>query len=288
MNVTSGKPPAKLPWHGHWPARAFCFALLMNACGVQARTISGLVYPLHDITLSAGVAGLVMQRLVAPGQYVKADQALLLLDDRLQTIESDRRKVIFEDQSELIAARERTAILTTLLNDSRAVFNQTGSVSKDELLRLEAEYLASKGRVEQLVAQKKRERLDYESAERERLQRHITAPINGIVTKVIPQVGEWAKPGDAIILLVDPSTAVLHLAIPHKEVGGLKIGASQNIVLESGSAVSQTTGRITFISPVADPASGLVEIKITFANPQLSIKPGIKGSIELKSSAPHN
>lgn len=288
MNVTSGIPPAKVPWRLQWTARTFCFALLVHACGVQARTISGLVYPLHDITLSAGVAGLVMQRLVAPGQYVKADQALLLLDDRLQTIESDRRKVIFEDQSELIAARERTSILSTLLSDSQAIFSQTGSVSKDELLRLEAEYLASKGRVEQLIAQKKRERLDYESAERERLQRHITAPINGIVTKVIPQVGEWAKPGDAIILLVDPSTAVLHLAIPHKDVGGLKMGAIQNIVLESGSAVSQTTGRITFISPVADPASGLVEIKITFANPQLSIKPGIKGSIELKSNAPHN
>ncbi len=288
MNVTSGKPPAKVPWRGHWPASAFCFALLVHACGAQARTISGLVYPLHDITLSAGVAGLVMQRLVAPGQYVKADQTLLLLDDRLQTIESDRRKVIFEDQSELLAARERTSILSTLFNDAQAIFKQTGSVSKDELLRLEAEYLASKGRVDQLVAQKKRERLDYESAERERLQRHITAPINGIVTKVIPQVGEWAKPGDAIILLVDPSTAVLHLAIPHKEVGGLKVGASQNIALESGSTVSQTTGRITFISPVADPASGLVEIKITFANPQLSIKPGIKGSIELKSGAPRN
>lgn len=288
MNVTSGTPTAKEPWRCQWPARALFLVLLTSTLGAQARTISGLVYPLHDITLSAGVAGLVMQRLVVPGQYVKADQALLLLDDRLQTIESARRKVIFEDQSELLAARERTSILSTLMEDSRAVFNQTGSVSKDELLRLEAEYLASKGRVEQLVAQKKRERLDYESAERERLQRHITAPIHGIVTKVIPQVGEWAKPGDAIILLVDPSTAVLHLAIPHKEVGGLKVGATQMIMLESGSASTQTTGRITFISPVADPASGLVEIKVTFANSQLAIKPGIKGSIEIKSNAPRN
>ncbi len=288
MHVISGKPTVKVPWRSPWPARALFLALLVNAPGAQARTVSGLVYPLHDITLSAGVAGLVMQRLVVPGQYVKADQALLLLDDRLQTIESERRKVIFEDQSELVAARERTTILSTLLDDSRTIFKQTGSVSKDELLRLEAEYLASKGRVDQLVAQKKRERLDYESAERERLQRHITAPINGIVTKVIPQVGEWAKPGDAIILLVDPTTAVLHLAIPHKDIGGLKVGGAQNITLEAGSAVTQTTGRITFISPVADPASGLVEIKVTFANGQLTIKPGIKGSIELPANAPRN
>jgi RND family efflux transporter MFP subunit len=271
-----------------WMVRCAWLALLFSTINAQAKTFTGLIYPLHDITMSAGVAGLVMKRMVAPGQYVKTDQVLLLLDDRLQTIESERRKVIYEDQSELMAARERTVILTTLLKDSRDVFKETGSISKDELLRLEAEYVASNGRLEQLVEQKKRERLDYESAERERLQRHITAPINGIVTKVIPQVGEWAKPGDPIILLVDASTAVLHVAVPYKEVGGLKVGTVQTIQLESGSSVTQTTGRVTFISPVADPASGLVEIKVTFNNPQLAIKPGIKGHIEIKSNVQNN
>ncbi|CDS50257.1 Probable RND efflux membrane fusion protein [Polaromonas sp. CG9_12] len=215
-------------------------------------------------------------------------QVLLLLDDRLQTIESKRRKAIYEDQSELEASRERTAILGKLLAASKAVFKETGSISKDELLRLEAEYVATKGRLEQLIAQKKREMLEYESAERERLQRHIAAPISGIVTKVIPQVGEWAKPGEPIILLVDATTAELHVAVPHKDAVGLRVGAAQSIQMESGSAVAQTMGRITFISPVADPASGLVEIKVTFPNAQLSVKPGIKGSIEVKTNVQQN
>lgn len=268
-----------------WITRFFLLAILGGSVQLQARTISGLVYPLHDVTLSAGVAGLVMQRLVAPGQRVRMNQVLLILDDRLQVIESERRKIIFEDQSELASIRERTAILSTLLEDSRAVFTQTGSISKDELLRLDAEYLASKGRLEQIFEQKKRERLEYGSAERERLQRHITAPFNGIVTKVIPQVGEWAKPGDAIILLVDSSTSVLHVAIPHKELGNIKVGSLQNIVLETGTSVTQITGRVSFVSPVADPASGLVEIKITFPNNKLDFKPGIKGHIEIQSAA---
>lgn len=261
--------------------RCFLLILLVGGAGAQAKMFSGLIYPLHDITLSAGVAGLVMKRLVVPGQSVKAGQVLLLLDDRLQIIESDRRKVIYEDNSEVVASRERAAILTTLFKDSRTVFEETGSISKDELLRLEAEYIAAKGRVEQLIAQKKREYLDYESAERERLQRHIAAPISGIVTKVLPQVGEWAKPGDPIILLVDPSTAVLQVAIPHTEAGSLKLGAQQKIQLETGGSITHVTGRIAFVSPVADPASGLVEVKINFTNPQLAIKPGIKGYIDI-------
>ena len=264
-------------------------ALLLGCMGpAQARTFSGLVYPLHDITLSAGVAGLVMQRVAVPGQQVRKGQVLLLLDDRLQAIESNRRKVIYEDKSELDAARERNVILATLLADARAVYKDSASISKDELLRLEAEVVAAGGRLEQLVIQKKRERLEYESAERERLQRHITAPISGIVTKVIPQVGEWAKPGDPIMMLVDATTAELHVAVPHKDASGLRVGAAQPIQFEAGSGIPGITGHINFISAVADPASGLVEMKIGFTNPKLIIKPGIKGSIDIKSNGPQN
>ena len=67
-------------------------------------------------------------------------------------------------------------------------------ISKDELLRLEAEQLASHGRLAQLVEQKKREQLDYESAERERLQRHILAPINGVSEVRIAQEDEYFPP----------------------------------------------------------------------------------------------
>ena len=268
-----------------WLALLTGLALLLGAISAQAKTFSGLIYPLHDITLSAGVAGLVMRREVQLGQYVKADQVLLQLDDRLQSIESNRRKVIFEDQSELGAARERYRIVSILLKDAQAVFKNTNSVSKDELLRLEVEQVAAGAHMEQLVEQKKREKLDFESAERERLQRKITAPVNGIITKLTPQVGEWAKPGDPVISLVDASTAILRLAVPHSDAGALKLGASQLIRTEAGSSLAQITGRISFVSPVADPASGLVQVEITFSNPKYAIKPGVKGMIDLNAAA---
>lgn len=262
-------------------ATLFCFLFALMPLSAHAKSYSGLVYPQHDVTLSAGVSGLVMKRLVLPGQAVRTDQLLLQLDDRLQAIESDRRRVIFQDQSEVIAARERLRILDTLMHDARAVFNKTGSISKDELLRLEAEQLASRGRVEQLVEQKKREKLDYEAAERDRLQRHIASPINGVVTKVIPQVGEWAKAGDPMLHLVDTSIAILRLSVPHGVAGALKAGSRQVIRLEAGSGESQVMGVIKFVSPVADPASGLVQVELSFNNPGGRIKTGIKGTIEI-------
>ncbi len=257
-----------------------CMAQLL-AVSAHAKSFSGLIYPLHDLTLSASVSGLVMKRSVLPGQEVRAGQLLLQLDDRLQSIESNRRRVILEDQSEVQATRERLQILETLLNDSRAVYERTKSISKDELLRLEAEHLASRGRLDQLVEQKKREALDYQSAEGERLQRHISSPIAGVITKVVPQVGEWAKAGDPMLHLVDTSVAVLRLAVPHQVASSLSIGAQQLIRLESGSSVTEVTGRIKFVSPVADPASGLVQVEVNFNNPGRLIKTGIKGTIDI-------
>lgn len=278
--MTSTIPPS--PSLRRPSAVLWCFFTLVLASGPSAaKSFTGLIYPIHDITLSAGVAGLVMKRHVQLGQSVKANQVLIQLDDRLQGIEGDRRKVIFEDHSELRASRERARILGSLLQDSQAVFKTTGSISKDELLRLEAESIAANARVEQLVEQKKREQLDYDAAERDRLQRHIIAPVNGVITKLTPQEGEWAKPGDPLLTLVDSSTVILRLAVPHVTAHFLKVGANQLIQTEPGNAISQVTGRVTFVSPVADPASGLVQVEITVSNPHHRIKPGIKGSIDL-------
>lgn len=277
--------PALSRWMPKLRAQAWlCIAaaaLIFFPLAGHTKTFSGLIYPLHDITLSAGVSGLVMKRLVLPGQTVKTDQLLLQLDDRVQAIETERRRVIVEDQSELQAARERHRILSILLKDSLTVFEATGSISKEEILRLEAEQLASQGRLTQLIEQKKREQLEFESSERDRLLRHITAPINGVVTKIIPQVGEWAKAGDPILHMVDTSVAVLRLAVPHALAKSLKPGAKQLIRLEPGSSVAEVTGQIRFVSPVADAASGLVQVEITFPNHGQRIKTGIKGTIEL-------
>jgi RND family efflux transporter MFP subunit len=257
-----------------------CLVLLIPLSS-HSKSFSGLIYPLHDITLSAGVSGLLMKRWTQPGQSVKAQQLLLQLDDRLQSIESDRRRIIFEDNSELHATRERLRILDTMLKNTRAVFQTTGSISQDEMLRLEAEHTASSGRMAQLIEQKKREQLDYESAERDRLQRHITAPIQGVVTKIIPQVGEWVKAGDPVLHLVDSSVAILRLAVPLEHAISLKTGGRQTIVLESGSPIKDVVGWVKFVSPVADPASGLVQVEVSFQNPGQRIKTGIKGTIHL-------
>ena len=258
----------------------------LAAGAVQAATFTGLVYPIKDITLSAGVSGIVLSRPVQPGQRVQRGQPVLSLDDQMQTIEIQRRRAILDDNSELASSRERVRILSELFGVAKSVLDRTGSVSKDEVLRLEAELTASRGRVEQLEAQKKREKLEYEAAEQERRLRHYAAPIAGTVSRIFPEVGEWVKPGDPLLHLVDASVGVLQLTVPLQEARGIRAGQAMAIRFETHMDDAPTTGRVDFISPVADPASGLVVVRVHFVNSNFRIRPGVKGMVELGSGQP--
>lgn len=261
-------------------AVALALAIAMPAMAAAAEYV-GLVHPKGEVALSMGVGGVVSRLAVRPGQAVRSGQPLLTLDDRQQSIEVTRRQVIFEDNSELNAAAERSRALQTMVKDTRRVFESTGSISRDEMSKLDVEYATARGRHEQLQAQKRREKLEYEGALQERALRTMTAPLSGVITRVEPKVGEWAKPGETLMMLVDASNCYLTTNVPLSALAGLKQGQQIAVRFEPAANVAPASGRVSFISSVADAASGLVEVRVELPNPGLKIRPGIKGILEL-------
>jgi multidrug efflux pump subunit AcrA (membrane-fusion protein) len=49
--------------------------------------------------------------------------------------------------------------------------------------------------------------------------------------------------------------------------------------IEAGSSVALLDGRVHFVSPVVDPASGLLKVKVVFENPDGQIRPGVSGQM---------
>ncbi len=255
-----------------------------TALPALAEQYTGLVHPNREVTLSMGVGGVVSKLNVRPGQSVRANQVLLVLDDRMQAIEVSRREVIFHDDSELNVAQDRVRSLKIMYDDTKRVFDSTGSISRDEMSKLEIEYSSARGRLEQLVQQKRREKLEYDLARQERDLRDLTAPVAGVITRVEPKVGEWAKPGETMMMLVDAASCYLTVNVPLRAVPDLKVGATLPVRFEASANAPATTGKVSFVSTVADAASGLVEVRLTFANPGLKIRPGIKGMVDLNGT----
>jgi RND family efflux transporter MFP subunit len=241
----------------------------------------GLVHPAHELTLSIGVGGVVSRINVQRGQSVKARQVLLVLDDRMQAIEVNRRQVVLDDNSELYSTQDRVRALKIMHDDTRRVFEKTGSISRDEMSKLEVEYSTARGRLQQLEAQKLREKLERDGALQEREMRNLTSPVAGVITRIEPKVGEWAKPGEPLMMLVDASICYLTANVRLAAVSTLRAGMALPVRFEASANTPAVIGKITFVSSVADAASGLVEVRVAFPNPGLRIRPGIKGMIAL-------
>ena len=260
----------------HLAAVAVCFPIA--ASGAE---FTGLIVPRHDILVSAGVPAAVMQVQAVVGQRVKEGQVLIQLDDRLQALEALRRRLIFDDASELRASRERVRILKPLVDDSRRAFQAGGSVSREELSRLELDLSAAEARVEQLTAQKLRERSELDIAEQERQLRRVVAPVNGVVTRVDLEIGEWAKLGDPVLQIVDADVCYLRVNVTPMALRRVRLEQMLSVQFEPALKIAGVRGRVTYISPAVDPASGLVELRVTFQNSGWRVPPGVKGMVTL-------
>jgi len=264
-------------------ARSFASALLaVGVCGVvQAAEYVGLVHPLSDIQMSVPVAGVVQRVLVKPGQWVREGQALLELDSTVQQLELRRRGIIVEDESELAASRARVEVMTELQRMMESVANTTSSISREELLKQRLETVSANGRLVQLQTQKRREQVEFDQAKSDLGQRTLRAPVAGMVVDAPLEVGEWAKPGDNVLRIVDATNVELRFSLPLEALAAVRVGSRLSAGFESGRGLITAEGQVQFVSPVADPASGLSEVRAVFANPRGLLRPGVKGILRL-------
>jgi|JI10StandDraft_1071094.scaffolds.fasta_scaffold269131_2 RND family efflux transporter MFP subunit len=262
--------------------------LALGAAAVRAAPaeFTGIVYPQADLTLSVHVAGVVDRVMVSVGQAVRAGQVLLIQDARLQRIEQERRRLIARDETELQTIERRRAALAGLVKDAATLYEQAGTVSRDELTKLRMELDATSGRSEQLREAKKREAAELALAEREEAMRQLVAPVAGVVTMLKVQPGEWAAPGEPILRLVDAAQCELRVYVSQAAARRLKAGQTVAVLVdEPAEGTLPAKGRVGFVSPVVDAASALVEVRVQLPNPGGRIRPGVKARLQVELGA---
>jgi RND family efflux transporter MFP subunit len=251
----------------------------------QGAEFVGIVYPVRDLTLSVHVAAVVEQVPVAVGQRVAAGQLILRQDSRLQEAERERRRVILQDRSELDSTEQRRRLIEGLVRDASALYERAGTVSRDEVTKLRLELESAAGRVEQLRQAERREQVALDLAERELALRELRAPVAGVVTMIKVQGGEWAAPGEAIVRLVDETVCELRVNVSAAAARRLAPGAGVAVRVEDPAVPAPVPGRVTFVSPVIDAASSLVEVRVQFQNADRRVRPGVKGRLRVEGAS---
>lgn len=265
-------------------ARAGLAVVLTVICSTGlAQGFIGVLHPHEEWSLSTAVSGLVEQVTVEVGDQVEAGQTLLQLEADSERLEAQRRKLIWESEAESLSLRARLEILEVLYQNAKILFDESGSVSREDLARLELDLLSQRGRLEELEVEQQRQHLEWQFAEAEVEQRKLRAPGQGVITAVSLGVGEWAQPEQPAILMVDASQLEFRVNLPHQSVTGLVESDPVWIDLATGPAVGGSVqtilGHVSYIAPVLDAGSGLLELRAQIDNPQGRFRPGLQASL---------
>ena len=215
--------------------------------------IAGITEPFHDVTLSSPVTGIIGTRLVEEGAFVKKGQTLIELEKGLEELDVVRRKLAREmSQTEL----ERLKTLSE---------KKTISVSREELDKKQTEFnIAS---------------VDLDLAREQLRKRSLVSPIDGYVTEIFLEVGEGCEPRQSIIRVVETRRCYFVTNLDAKLGHALSPGQKLRLSVDAGRSPVELEGTVSFVSPVIDPASGLMKVKLIFNNPEAKVRPGAAGRL---------
>jgi RND family efflux transporter MFP subunit len=258
--------------------RTCCLFMLFVFCSSSmGQDIIGVLYSEKNLKLAMGDSGAIDKVHVRSGVLVKKGQVLVTLNQSIQRLEQKRYLLLLEDTQEQQSLSARHAIFERKYKTAQILYKER-SISLDELEGLQLEVIQSEGRLAQLKEQKLREKIEYRLSTRRLKARKLVAPIGGIITQVTQHVGEWVTVGEPLIGLVDLSELFIKLNVNDVLARGLVINTPVPIRVAN---LPEQRGLIDYIAPVADPASGLVEIKIKVNNEAGSMRPGIKVAVPL-------
>ena len=211
--------------------------------------INGITEPFLDVTLGLANAGIISVQFFKEGGIVKKGDAILELDKSLEALEVTRRKAIMEQNQRVY-------------DSTRMLMANTKSVSKDEMAKTEAEYHVAAA--------------EYAIAVQQFANRQLIAPFSGSITEILLKPGAAVAPYQPLVRLVDTSRCYFTGYIEGKAAANLQLEQSVQIHVDGGVVIS---GKICFISPTVDAASGLTKVKALFDNVDGKIRPGLAAQL---------
>ena len=192
--------------------------------------------------------------LVEEGDTVRAGQTMLLLEDEAQ----------------------RTALkrVESQLERSRLEYERQKRLFEQDLISEQA-YNQARYDMEQLE-------LALEDAERELGYATVTAPISGVVTERLINVGDHVETHAKLFEIVDFDSIVARVFVPERQLAGLFVGQPARVLAQS--LAGSRDAAIERISPVVDPQSGTVKVTLGIPGNQ-GLLPGMYVEVDLVAAA---
>lgn len=280
-------------------------------------TAQGLVYPIHQASITPKITAPVDRYYVNRGSHVHAGQLLAKLanqdlaanlvsargayDQALANYESTTSSTLPEEiqtaettlenaKSKLHAQRrlykselnlyKQGAIARNLLDSTGVALTNAKTAYQRAVTRLHNLNVSGKT-AQQRAAKGQLEAAHgrYLNAKAQLAYTEIRSPINGVIADRAVYPGNVAPAGTPLLVVMNTSSIIVRLHIPQTQAELLKLGNPATIKVPGTKKV--LSGKVTVISPALDPNSTTVEVWVQARNPHDVLQPGTSVSVSI-------
>jgi RND family efflux transporter MFP subunit len=239
------------------PAIRVRVAVVDNKPHAASEDVVGTVRARLAARVESKINGRISQLLVAPGQSVPRG-ALLFAIDAAET------QAKLEQANAVLAQAQKDFERTKPLLASNAISKQDYDAA-DAKLRVAQSAVAEAGTM-----------LGYA---------RITAPFDGVVTRKIADVGDFAMPGKPLLEMESPEGVRFEADVPETLAGNIALGMTLPVKLNAASA--SLNGTVAEIAPVADPGSRTLLVKLDLPRTP-GLRSGQFGRVRVPVGVSHN
>ena len=209
----------------------------------------GTAAPVHGVTVSADLPGIVDQIHFDSGKAVREGAVLVQLDTR-------------EERAQLAFA-EAQQKLSRINFDRVSGLLAKGVISQADYDKAAAENTQSQARVGEIRATIGR--------------KTIRAPFSGVLGIRQVNLGQYLAGGAPIVSLQSLDPIYVNFSVPQQEGVRMRVGGGVRVASEGSAGVAQSefTGKITALDSVVNEATRNIQVQATLANPEGKLKPGM-------------
>ena len=283
------------------PAVMVAVTTISNAAE-SATTGSAIITLINEIEVSAEERGVLASIDVREGDVVDEGTVLAKLrDDESQLAvthaELHLEAAVKEAQNHVkrdLAEKTREVAEAELRRANESVETFSRAVSETELDRLRLTVERSTLEIDQaefemgqadLTARIRENEL--KTARHELQLRHIRAPLSGMVVRIRHEAGEWVKPGDSIMRIIQLNRLRAETFLSANDADQSLVGRPVRVSIGRGDEPVQVfEGFVTFVSPEIDVSTREVRVWAEIENRDLLLRPGQKAMIEVNPVPP--